>query len=697
MHRRSSSNESGRPGRPAITGRSPSTGRRGIHPRAAAARTAARPRDSTAARGPALVVWAALAGLLLCCKGGAAAAGVVHLGGSIDRAADGRLMASAHVTIAPGYHINAHRPAADHLIPTELTLTAPGARFAPPVYPEPIAREFAFSPGEKLLVYDGRIEIRAPVEEPPAGPVLAKLRFQACDEERCLPPATVEATFGRADAAAPPGDAAGGASAGSQGSSWLTRWLEQASLPAAIAMSLVLGLTLNLTPCVYPLISVTVAYFGSQARPGERPWRHAVAYVLGITASFAVLGSSAALFGGLIGAPLQHPAVPIAVAALLLALAGSSFGLFELRPPAALLQRLGGASVGIGGALLMGLTMGVVAAPCIGPVIVGLLVFVGAKRDLALGLLLFLSLGLGMGLPYLLLASAAGSIRRLPRSGEWLRWVNRLFGVILVGMALYFLAPLLGPLALRVLVPAYLALAGLYLGFLEPSGRGLKRFSAARHMLGLGLVAAAGWIALVGTEPSAQARDRIRWEPLSVDSLDRAIAARRPAIVEFAADWCMPCVAMARTTFVDPDVTREAARFAMLQADVTESTPASEALLSQFQILGVPTILFYGPAGEEVDRVVGFVDAERFLGIMRRVAGGDAEPPANDQTERAAGDPSLSGFGEERRQVVAAEGDVLATNHVGAQRVDLEPGRKQMLDQVGAPGRHEEAHVGSRR
>jgi hypothetical protein len=128
-------------------------------------------------------------------------------------------------------------------------------------------------------------------------------------------------------------------------------------------MTLVLGLTLNLTPCVYPLISVTIAYFGSQARPGVRPWPLALAYVAGITLSFAVLGVSASLFGGLVGEPLQHPVVLITLAGVFVALAASSFGAFEIHAPTALLSRFGRSSSGAGGAVLMGLTMGIVAAP----------------------------------------------------------------------------------------------------------------------------------------------------------------------------------------------------------------------------------------------------------------------------------------------------------------------------------------------
>lgn len=606
---------------------------------------------------------------------------VVGLTGRIEPDGDGARIVAV-VAVAKGFHVNAHRPDEEFLIPTVLTLASPGVTFDQPEYPTPIAQRFAFAGDKPLLVYDGRFEIVARAHPAPSAPIELRLRYQACDDERCLPPATAQATLHAGDAAA--ADAADRAPvelklARDPNASVLSRWLENASLPAALFITLLLGLTLNLTPCVYPLVSVTIGYFGSQSSSGRRAWPLACAYVLGITLSFAVLGVSAALFGGLFGAPLQHPAVLVTIAGVMLFLAGASFGFYEVRAPAALVSRFGGSSTGLGGALLMGLTMGIVAAPCIGPVVLGLLVYVGTQRDAVLGFLLFFTLGLGMGLPYVLLASAAGAIRTLPRSGEWLAWVNRLFGTLLLGMALYFVSPLLDDFVLRVAIPLYLAAAGLYLGFLERSARSMRWFALGRRAFGLVVLVFAAWVAL----PSAQAREGIRWQPLSTDSLDRARAAGRPAIVEFAADWCLPCLEMKRSTFVDPDVTREAERFATLVADVTESSPRNDALLAEFAVAGVPTIIFYGRDGNEVDRLVGFVDAETFARTMRRV-GGTGSAPRNDDA------PSLTGLGEERRHVVAATGRVAAADHVRTQRVDVEPAlREQLADQVVAAGWNE--------
>lgn len=545
---------------------------------------------------------------------------VVTLDGRVEPAAVGQAQVRVSVEIASGFHINAHQPDEPYLVPTTLKLSAGDVVFDAPVYPKPESQRFAFAPDKPLLVYSGTIEITAFAKQTLTAPVRAELRYQACDDTRCLAPKTVSTTIAGEPVAAA---AISEAPPVSGEPSLLAGWLAGASLPTAIGMMLVLGLALNLTPCVYPLISVTLGYFGSQPERRASIWPLAGAYVLGITLSFAVLGVTAALAGGLFGAPLQHPAVLIGLAGLLVALALSSFGAYEIRPPHALVNRFGAASAGVGGALLMGLTMGLVAAPCIGPVVLGLLLYVGSERNVLKGFLLFFSMGLGMGLPYVLLASAAGSLALLPRAGEWLRWMNRFFGVLLLGMALYFVSPLLDATALKLIVPIYVAAAGVYLGFLEPSARALRGFTLGRRAFGAVALLAAIWLAIPGG-----ASEGIRWEPLSVKALDRAIAARRPALVEFGADWCLPCVEMERSTFVDPEVTRAAQSFTTLQADVTESTPANDALLERFQVVGVPTLIVYDSTGREVERVVGFVDGSRLSAMLARARERGSRPPS---------------------------------------------------------------------
>ena len=243
------------------------------------------------------------------------------------------------------------------------------------------------------------------------------------------------------------------------------------------------GLALNLTPCVYPLIGVTIAYFGNQGGGGTRRLLIlASLYVAGIGLMFSAIGTAAALSGGLFGAMLENPYVLIGIAAVMLVLAASSFGWFTLQAPSWMLQSAGAARPGYLGALAMGLGMGVVAAPCIGPFVLGLLLIVEHSRNALFGFTVFFVLALGMGLPYVVLALAVGHIRSLPRSGEWLAWIEHLFGFVLIGLALYFIDPLLPHRLATRLLPYYAAAAGftLALSHLMDGSPVPLRFSKAR-------------------------------------------------------------------------------------------------------------------------------------------------------------------------------------------------------------------------
>jgi len=177
------------------------------------------------------------------------------------------------------------------------------------------------------------------------------------------------------------------------------------------------GLALNLTPCVYPIIPITVGFFAQQAKERKGgTFGLAVAYVLGMAVTYSALGVTAALTGRLFGTALQNPIVVGVIVAVMLALAASMFGLWELRVPAWAMRASGGRG-GVFGALLMGLVVGFVAAPCIGPFVLGLLTYVGQQGSPLLGFVLFFTLAMGLGLPYLLLGTFTGAINKLPASG----------------------------------------------------------------------------------------------------------------------------------------------------------------------------------------------------------------------------------------------------------------------------------------
>ncbi len=524
----------------------------------------------------------------------------------------GTLRLEAQLT--PGWHVNSHKPSEDFLIATNVSLDpVPGVTYGKPKYPEGAIKSFAFSKSP-LSVYEGRFTIEVPVRwtQSEAPPLSGSLEYQACNDERCLQPAT--AAFKTAGKAPPEGELPGGAVP-------LEAALKMDSSPAGspqdfgkkIAESgylLVLlsvfvgGLALNLTPCVYPMIPLTVGFFGGQAGGNKRRLVGlASVYVAGIALMYSALGVAAALSGQLFGAMLQNPWVLSGIALVLILLALSMFGLYELRMPS-FLMRSAGSRTGAAGAFGMGLLVGVVAAPCVAPFTLGLLAFVAERQSVALGALFFSVLSLGLGLPYLFLAVFSGSLSRLPRAGEWMEGVKKVFGWLLLAMAAYFLRLVLPRPLSEWLLPATLLAGAVALAVKGFGFARLVRFATAV----LFLAAAAFFLP----------RKALGWQPYDDGKL---VSAGRPAVIDFTADWCLPCLELDQRTFSDSRVRKELSRRALFKADFTRgNSPEAAALSRKYDILGVPTVIFLDASGQERKdlRLVGFEDADRFLARLAK-------------------------------------------------------------------------------
>lgn len=537
------------------------------------------------------------------------------------------------VNVQETWHINSDKPKEDFLIPTDLTLSdLNGFQLTKEVYPE--AKEYTFSFSETpLSVLEGEFFIGALIKVdtsviPGKYRLVINLDYQACNNQSCLAPTSVSDTLEIeiADKSTPVNQInqdifekiniseAPLSVQKSNSENSVSSTLEKSGLLVGLLFVFIGGLALNLTPCVYPLIPITIGYFGGQSEGRtSRLTLMGLLFMLGMAVTYSIVGVITSLTGAVFGALLQNPIVILIIVAIFIILSLSMFGVYEFKLPDSWVAKAGGAKGGYFGAFFMGLTMGIVAAPCIGPFVLGLVTYVAAKGDPLFGFLMFFVLALGLGLPYLFLAIFSGKIKNLPRAGMWMDAVKHIFGFILLGMALYFLLPLLPKEISGYVLPVFGIIAAAYILLFDKAAKGVKGFTIFKTVFAIAVVSLSVWSLIPTENPS------IQWQPYS-DSALSTFEGKKGAIIDFYADWCIPCKELDALTFSDPNVIAESKKFITLKADMTKSlAPDVSALREKYKIVGVPTVLILNSNGEEVKRITGFVDAQEFLEVIKSV------------------------------------------------------------------------------
>jgi thiol:disulfide interchange protein DsbD len=551
--------------------------------------------------------------------------------------------------------------------------TTPSVTLTPLVIP-PGTRKFDETFGQELEVYHGLVTLRTGVDAAtPAGSTVdLAVGYQGCaDAGLCYPPQTrhFKLTVGQAgkvtalesastDKADParastPFPSAFTASSTDTsakpetGGNRIEAALASGSLPAIVGVFLVAGLLLSFTPCVLPMLPILSSVIVGQGKVGRlRGFTLALSYSQGMALVYTLLGVAAGLAGEGLAASLQNPWMLGGFSTLMVLLALSMFGVYELQMPGFIQGHLttrsnqlkGGSLVGV---FFMGVLSALIVGPCVSAPLAGALVYLSQTRDVVIGGVALYALALGMSVPLLLLGVSAGTL--LPRAGRWMDAVKTFFGVLLLGVAWWLVYPVLPPLAATLSLGALLALAAALTGGFDT----LSTHVSLKHRLALALgmvLALLSAIQIIGGLAGA----RSPWDPLrpflaraatagngaaaqdsggalsfqrvsSPQELDAALAAATQAgqtvMLDFYADWCVSCKEMEHLTFSDERVQARLKNTVLLQADVTDNNADHKALLKRFGLFGPPGILFFDAQGQRVQqaRVIGFQRADEFL------------------------------------------------------------------------------------
>ena len=557
---------------------------------------------------------------------------------SLDKVQPGsQFQIAVVVEITEGWHVNAN-PAGEGLIATEVIFPdTPHLTFGEVVYPK--GEVLALGSIGEAPVYHDTITIGIQADLKQTAPITQmmldmELRYQACNDEQCLLPEVLtfalpievvgiedpiqrnnEAIFANIEFGAPPSDNAG--------EGGLARALSGGRVWLALILVFAGGILTSLTPCVYPLIPITVSIFGANESAGLfKSFLLSVVYVLGIVVTYSILGVAVASTGAVFGQIMANPWVVGFISLILVTLGLSMFGVFEIRVPYAVQNRLntvGGA--GFAGAFAMGTVAGVIAAPCTGPALAVVLTYIATTGSLFLGFWLMFTYALGMGLLFIGIGTFSGLLSALPRSGGWMYVLENVFGIAIITMALYFLKDVFPPLQdfLQNSLPFFaiaggLVLVGVWLGKLTQRFSGISPRMQFQKACGLLLAVLGAYMFVGGIQQPAG--PHLNWVYDEAEGFEIAKREDKFVMLDFYASWCAACKELDHKTYADPAVAAKLDDYVNVKLDFTRSSDTTQALTEKYQIPGLPVVIFMDADGNVLKRFTGFVGPEEMLGIL---------------------------------------------------------------------------------
>ncbi|BEV06792.1 protein-disulfide reductase DsbD [Methylophilus sp. DW102] len=544
----------------------------------------------------------------------------------VDAALTDATHAQIRFTVAPGHYLYRGRiqllPASDT---TQLSLPAGETKHDPNF-------------GEQQVFHHDTV---AEVTFAGAAPQVLQVRYQGCSEKGlCYPPQTKSLSL---DAVASADNIRSAQPVNAESADEFSgKLLASGHWWQIVAGFFGAGLLLAFTPCVFPMIPILSGIIvGKNAHVSRgKAFTLSLAYTLGMCLTYTLAGVAAGLSGQLLSSALQTPAALIIGALIFVVLSFSMFGFYELKLPSAVENYFFNWSSRFKGGhlasdFLMGAISALIISPCVAAPLAGALLYISQTHDVVLGAVALFSLSLGMGVPLLLIGASAGTV--LPKAGEWMNAVRRLFGVLMLAVSVWIVSPLLPVSAQLVLWAALCIVPAIYLRAIDPlpadagsTARLCKGFAVMLLLYGAALLVGAWSGARSPLQPlqgvmSASATD-VQALPFkrvqSVQALENALAAAqgKPVMLDFYADWCVSCKEYEQFVFSQPEVRAALKDVVLLQADVTENRAEDAALLKRFELFGPPGIVFFDAQGRPLQPVIkGYQDATQFLDRLRKL------------------------------------------------------------------------------
>ncbi|MCX6580353.1 MAG: protein-disulfide reductase DsbD [Candidatus Aminicenantes bacterium] len=488
------------------------------------------------------------------------------------------------------------------------------------------------------LVFKGAFEVPVyvkVVKEIPAGQVLKfKLSYQVCQEsprELCYPPAEkdIDVKFSQAFKTVE-----GAGERGKRGDESYSQWVERIVKQELERKSFLLfllvfaaGFLTSFTPCVYPVIPIVMGYIGTRSGSSKlKGFYLSIFFVLGLALVYSVFGVIAATTGTMMGLSFQNPLVVIIIAAIFILMGLSLAGLFEIPVPSSISSKVqSGHKSEIIGSLLVGGVSGIIAAPCVGPVLIALLSWISQTGNILLGFWLTFTFSLGLGVIFLIVGTFSGVVSAMPRGGNWMNYVKYFFALLLLGGGIYFLSTITAEWLDYLLWGIFLIAAAVFMGLLKPLEEDAGIKSKLFKIL-LALILFTGAFFFMKSlemkyfpakySPVAVDKVHLPWLADLEEGKKVSLAENKIMMIDTYADWCVACKELDEYTFSTPEVSERLKGFVLVKLDFTKKSEANEALRKLLGIIGMPTVMFFNPEGKEIKRFSGFMERDNFLSFL---------------------------------------------------------------------------------